>query len=198
MAKTKELRNKGAFKEQFKNALKYLRESGNYMIAVALIFLCGIFLGVLFFDKLGFLDKAISEIVEKVRGLDSIGLVLFILQNNITSAFYGLILGVFLGIFPIINAVLNGVLLGYVVRIVWISSGFKELWRILPHGIFEIPAIFISLSLGIRLGMFIFAKERGKELVERAKNSIIIFVCVILPLLIVAAIIEGLLIAAYR
>src|SRR3989344_4151809 len=91
MAKTKELRNKGAFKEQFKNALKYLRESGNYMIAVALIFLCGIFLGVLFFDKLGFLDKAISEIVEKVRGLDSIGLVLFILQNNITSAFYGFI-----------------------------------------------------------------------------------------------------------
>ena len=36
----------------------------------------------------------------------------------------------------------------------------SDLFRLLPHGIFELPAIFISLGLGLRFGMFIFQKEK--------------------------------------
>jgi uncharacterized membrane protein SpoIIM required for sporulation len=46
--------------------------------------------------------------------------------------------------------------------------------------------------------MFIFAKAKIKELKKRLLNSVIIFVMIVIPLLIVAAIIEGLLILAYR
>jgi len=190
--------NKNSFSRQFREALKYLRESKNYILAVALIFAGGILLGAIFSSQLGFLDEILKQLVDKVRGLDTFGTILFILMNNITSSFYGIIFGIILGIFPILASFSNGVLLGYVMKIVWFDSGAGEFWKILPHGIFELPAVFISLGLGVRLGMFIFSKKKGKDFMERARNSIILFVCIVIPLLIIAAIIEGLLIAAYK
>jgi len=186
------------FKRQFKDALSYLRESRNYILVIATIFLAGILLGFSFYSQLSFLDGILDGLIEKIRGLSTPGIILFIMQNNIKSAFYGLLFGAVLGIFPLMNSLSNGVVLGYVMNGVWVNSGIREFWRILPHGIFELPAIFISLSLGLKLGMFIFQKNKLSELSERARNSMIIFVCIVIPLLIVAAVIEGLLIAAYK
>jgi len=46
------------------------------------------------------------------------------------------------------------------------TDGFLSLWRLLPHGIFELPAVFISLGMGLKIGMFIFQKKK-LELVEK-------------------------------
>lgn len=191
-------KNRNSFRKQFREALKYLGESKNYLVAIVLIFAGGILFGAIFSSKLGFLDEILKQLVDKVHGLDTFGTILFILQNNITSAFYGIVFGVGLGIFPILASFSNGVLLGYVLKIVWFDSGVSEFWKILPHGVFELPAVFISLALGVRLGMFIFSKKKGKGFMERARNSIILFVCIVIPLLIIAAIIEGLLISMYK
>jgi len=40
-------------------------------------------------------------------------------------------------------------------------EGYGILWRLVPHGIFELPAVFISLGLGIKLGTFIFREYRS-------------------------------------
>ncbi|MEI6731787.1 MAG: stage II sporulation protein M, partial [archaeon] len=74
----------------------------------------------------------------------------------------------------------------------------SSFWKIVPHGIFELPAIFVSLGLGIKLGAFVFGPERKKEFVRRALASLKVFVYVVLPLLIIAAIIEGMLIFLYK
>lgn len=186
------------FKKQFFISLDYLRESRNYIWAIALIFVVGIFFGAAYSSNLGFLDDILKGLIDKIEGLDEFGIILFILQNNLKSAFFGMALGLFLGIFPILNCFSNGAVLGYVMKGVWDSHGVAEFWRILPHGVFELPAVFISLSLGLKLGMFIFAKEKGKEFMRRARNSMILFVCVVIPLLIIAAVIEGLLISFYK
>ena len=196
--KTTRGKEKEGFKAQFREAWKYLRESKNYIWAIALIFLGGALLGFVFSGSLGFLDEFLREIVGQIEGLSSFETIIFILQNNLASSFYGILLGVVLGIFPVLNALLNGVLVGYVFKLTWLDSGISEFWKILPHGIFELPAAFISLGLGLRLGMFVFSKHKWKEFMKRARNSIIIFVCVVIPLLIVAAVIEGLLIGAYK
>jgi len=64
----------------------------------------------------------------------------------------------------------------------------------LPHGIFELPAIIISFALGIKLGSFVFAKEPWAELRRFVINCIRIFFFIVIPLLVIAAIIEGILI----
>ncbi len=185
-------------RKQFGKAFAYLRESRNYICAIALVFVCGLFIGFAYSDSFKFLDEFLKQLVSQIKGLNLMDTILFIFRNNMTSAFFGLFLGIVLGIFPLLNVISNGIILGYVMKVVWLDSGVSEFWRILPHGVFELPAVFISLALGLKLGMSIFSKKSRKEFFSRIKNSFIIFVIVVLPLLLVAATIEGILIFLYK
>lgn len=172
----------------------YLLESRRYIYFSAIIFFIFGVLGFAFSSKLGFLDEVIRDLVEKTSGMGGFELILFIFKNNLSSAFFTLFLGIFLGIFPLFNTVVNGVLIGYVFSRVYEISGVLEFWKILPHGIFELPAIFIAIGLGFRLGGLIFSRNLKRDFRERLKSSLYVFLFIILPLLVVAAIIEGLLI----
>ena len=99
-----------------------------------------------------------------------------------------------LGVIPLFVTIANGYVIGVVSKMVVAGSNIVELWRLLPHGIFEIPAILISFALGMKLGTFVFAKKPGEEVINRFRLGLKVFLLIILPLLIIAAIIEGLLI----
>ena len=77
---------------------------------------------------------------------------MFIFLNNIQSAFLGFILGIIFGIIPLTILIVNGYILGFVMNKSVAVEGILIIWRLVPHGIFEIPAILISTSLGIKLG----------------------------------------------
>jgi stage II sporulation protein M len=62
--------------------------------------------------------------------------------------------------------------------------------KLLPHGIFELPAIILALAFGLRIGMFFYSKNPELEFKYRVKNALRVFVFIIVPLLIIAAIIE--------
>jgi stage II sporulation protein M len=115
----------------------------------------------------------------------------FIFFNNIQSSFIGMLFGIILGIFPVIAAVANGYLLGFVAETTAEEAGIFILWRIFPHGIFELPALFISLGLGLKIGTFIFKKNKLKTLAIYLLKSIKVFFYIVVPLLIIAALIEG-------
>lgn len=185
-------------KTQFKEALSYLKESSNYIIITILLFIISGFLGFFYRSELTFLNKVIAEIVIKTQGLNSIEMIFFILQNNLQSSFLAVILGIAFGIIPIINSIFNGTIIGYVLGLAYDIGRISEWWRLLPHGIFELPAMFISISLGMKLGFSIFLskKLRAKEFKRRFYNAMNVFLMIVIPLLIIAAIIEGLLIAA--
>lgn len=176
----------------------FLKDSKKYIYFMAFVFLFGGIIGFAFSNRFGFLDEILRNIVEQVRGKGPIDLMFFIFQNNAKSAFFGLVLGVIFGIFPLINSLGNGVILGYVLSITWQISGIKEFWRLLPHGIFELPAIFISLGLGLRIGMAIFSKKGRANFNETFKKSLWIFLLIVIPLLVLAAIIEGALIVFFK
>ena len=120
-------------------------------------------------------------------------MIFFILQNNVQSALFSLIAGIFLGIPPLLSAVTNGVVIGYVLSKTYEIGGLAIWWRLLPHGIFELPAVFIALGMGMKLGAALFKNK--KEIKDKLYQSINVFLMIILPLLITAAIIEGLLIS---
>ena len=86
---------------------------------------------------------------------------------------------------------INGYVLGFVAYLVVNSDGILVLWRLFPHGIFELPAIFISLGLGLKVGTFIFQKKKFESLKKYSLNSLRVFLFIVLPLLIIASIIEG-------
>ena len=145
-----------------------------------------------------FIERAILEFIDELlsrtENLSWAGLVGFIFFNNLQSSFFGMIFGLAFGIFSVITVVVNGYLLGFVsVRMVE-TQGFAVLWRLLPHGIFELPAVLVSMGLGLKMGTFIFRKNKTKSLKEFFLKSLKAFFFVIIPLLVIAALIESTLI----
>jgi len=139
----------------------------------------------------------VREVLAQTEGMSSLRLIEFIFINNIQSSFMGVVYGFFLGIFPVLASLANGYIIGYVCSSTVSSSGIGSLLSLLPHGIFELPAIFISFGIGIKFGTFIFYKEKMNHFNEFLINSLRVFVFVVLPLLIIAAIIEGSLISIF-
>lgn len=188
--------NKKGFnlKEEYKKSWNYLKESKNFIYIIMAIFFVFVLIG-FFIPAPDSLVKQIlefiEELLEKTQGMSHGELIKFIFLNNLQSSFYGMIFGVLLGIFPMIAAIANGYLLGFVASISVENGGFLILWRLLPHGIFELPAVFISLGLGLKFGMFIFQKRKLESFKEYFFNSLRTFLLIVIPLLIIAGIIEG-------
>ena len=182
----------------FKSGLQHIKTLKNYFLVVFFLFLLitvfGFFFPYFFNEQI---IKLITELLEQTKDLGPLELISFIIANNVKSAFFGMIFGVFFGIIPLGVAVVNGYVLGFVAKKTVAIEGFPILFRLLPHGIFELPAVIISLALGLKLGMFLFVykgKNKSKEFLKWLKDSVRAFVFVIVPLLVIAGIIEGLLI----
>ena len=192
--KMKNKKNPGFIKENYLLSVNFIKES-----KIFIYFITGIFF---LFTMIGFfvpppevisdqILKFIEELLRKTQDLSQFELIRFIFFNNIQSSFFGIILGVFLGLFPVIFAIANGYVLGFVASFSVNVGGIFILWRLFPHGIFELPAIFISLGLGLKIMTFIFEKNKLRTLKIYIKNSLRTFLFIVIPLLIIAAVIEG-------
>ena len=192
---------KFVFRKEFMDGWEYLKKSKNYIYSIILIFF--------FFTLVGFfvsppeeVSKQIFEyiqtLLEKTAGFGLFEMIQFIFFNNLKSSFIGLFSGIFVGLFSLINGILNGYLLGFVSSLSVQEAGIFSLWRIFPHGIFELPAIFISLGLGLKMGSFVFRKKKIPFLRTSILNSVKVFFLIVLPLLLIGSIIEGILIVFSR
>ncbi|MBS3081377.1 stage II sporulation protein M [Candidatus Pacearchaeota archaeon] len=182
---------KREFADLVDDSLSYLGKHMKYVYFVAIVFFASTIFGFVFSAELGFFDELLEEIVDSTQGLDFLELLWFIFSNNITSSLSVLFLGAFFGIFPLFNALFNGAILGYVYSKAASVAGYFVIWRLLPHGLFELPAIFISLGLGIHLGTSFFGANKLKTFKFRLIESIKVFLVIVVPLLALAAIIES-------
>lgn len=191
-------RKRFSLKEEYEKSWRYIEETRNFIYFIVATFLV--------FTLVGFfipapesianqIFKFIEELLEKTSGMSQAELISFILFNNLKSTFTGMIFGVFFGVFPMISAVTNGYVIGFVGAFSVESQGASVLLKLLPHGIFELPAALISIGMGLKLGSFIFQKNIKKAFKEYFWNSLRVFLLVVIPLLIIAAIIEGSLIS---
>ncbi len=191
------MKKKKWFVREYSEVFAYLRESKNFIVFVIGFFLLSAVIGYFISPPEGIYTRLIDymrEMVGLVQGKSLPEMIIFLFMNNVKSSFFGLLFGVLFGVFPVIATFINGYFLGFVSNLTIRSEGVFVLWRILPHGIFELPAVFISFGLGIKLGTFIFQEKSREAFVDYLWNSIRVFLLVILPLLIIAAIIEGILI----
>ena len=123
----------------------------------------------------------------------------YLFLNNLQACAMAVILGLipflFLTAFTlIVNAAVMGAVAA-MYRMMGRSVAVMYLAGILPHGIFELPAILLSISMGLYLCYCLVKRicegryKRG--IVKKAlANSLRTFLCLIIPLLVVAALIE--------
>jgi len=117
-----------------------------------------------------------------------------ILTNNLAVSFAAFATGVAAGLGTAWMMVLNGVLIG-VIGVACFRAGMSlSLWSfIAPHGSLELPAIFIAGGAGLLLGRGLLdpgTLPRREALAEAGGRAIRLLLGVI-PLLIIAGVIEG-------
>ncbi len=192
MAKRNQRKN--FLEENYMRSWQYLKESRIFIYVAVFFFFFFILIGA-FVPAPEIIEARIFEFIEellqKTEGMSHLELVRFLFLNNAQSAFFGMISGIVLGIFSLMVIIVNGYLLGFVAIRTINAEGILTLWRLVPHGIFELPALFISVGLGLKLGSFIFREKKWSSLKDYLSKSLRVFVFIVIPLLIIAALIEG-------
>lgn len=167
---------------------------GAFAILVVLGFLAGLFLD-------GVADKAVegfAQMLENSQIIDDGRINVFrLFLKNLQSVLYTIGMGfipfIFLSAFSL---VINSALLGLFAAL-YVHNGTSllvYLAGILPHGIFELPAIVLGIACGIYICRIItnYVRFNKKGTVGPAVLNVVrVLVLNIVPLLIVAAIVES-------
>jgi stage II sporulation protein M len=176
-----------------------------YSLRFYILFISVLFIGSIALGYMGFLSEIFSEPLEWIQQLSEnikdftqsyplwiIFLAFFavIFLNNSFTCFLDIILGPLIGIFPMFSAFINGGLLGWFAQ----EVGLIIFLKILPHGIIEIPAFLLSAAIGLRLGREVLKRKGERHLKKELRNGLRVFIILILPLLLIAAFIESILI----
>lgn len=144
----------------------------------------------------------LAEILAQKISPDASGFELFfqILLNNLRAGTLFLLFGFIPFLFiPLVGIFINGIQIGLVSSVTLIQG--KSLAKvfflgILPHGIFEIPAILLANTLGLYVSIQILKKimDFDKEkipLVQTVKKTAVVWAAVVIPLVIMGALIEA-------
>jgi stage II sporulation protein M len=169
-----------------------------FVIASVLIFCAAAFTGsfaiIYFPDLANRLQDLLKEFAEMFRGLPRFQLALAIFFNNSLKTLVVILLGPLLGIAPVVFLIMNGAILGAVVPVAAASKGvWSSLMTILPHGVFELPAILMGTSIGLRLGAHACRRWAGtadRSLRSELGDGLRIYFSIIVPLLLLAAAVE--------
>jgi stage II sporulation protein M len=135
-----------------------------------------------------------QKFIENIEGKSELEMVENIFINNYRVCGLLMLTGAF--ILPAIVIIfINGFAMGFVVKLLEIKNHglFFLIKGIVPHGIFELPAIFISAAIGLRIGLSYLTldnKKRVEDVNKAIKEAVLINFLVVLPLLIIAAFVE--------
>jgi stage II sporulation protein M len=183
---------------------RVLREIGPYFVASVVLLAGGVLYGVgtaaVAPEMAGAGMEALREFGGMFLGLPKSRLALAIFLNNAVKTLLAIALGVFGGLLPLIFLLVNGYVIGLVLHF---SIGSDGAWTaflaIAPHGIFELPAILLGTSVGLRLGFRALKRLLGKgemALTAELARGLRFFLVVIAPLLLLSAFIEAFVTAA--
>ena len=184
---------------------RIFRENLNYCLAAFLIFLGSALVGMAltYHDpdfKMKILGPQMVDTIERhemwthsIVGIKPVASSA-IMTNNIGVAFTSFAAGITGGVGTIYMMIFNGLLIGVIGTACWLSGMSLQLWSfVAPHGVLELPAIFISGGAGLRLarGLLFPGFLPRRESVARAGNEAVKLLLGTIPMLVVAGVIEA-------
>ena len=167
----------------------------HYYLFSAAFFTISVISGYVLEAKAPFARQIIQEFVgfaNLLKGVSSFELFVIIFLNNSIKMLFAMLLGVFFGILPLYMLYFNGLVLGITISLVTHARNYTvAVAGILPHGVFEIAAMIIASSYGLWLGASLIQRLKKDPKVQLPiKRALKIYGMIVIPLLLVAALIE--------
>lgn len=117
-----------------------------------------------------------------------------IMTNNISVGFLTFAFGITAGLGTIYMLIFNGLMLGVIGMACHLSGMSLKLWEfVAPHGVLELPAIFIAGGAGLRIaaGLLFPGYLPRKESLVRAGTEAVQLLLGSIPILVIAGVIEA-------
>jgi uncharacterized membrane protein SpoIIM required for sporulation len=117
-----------------------------------------------------------------------------IMTNNMSVGFTTFALGITAGLGTIYMMAFNGLMIGVIGMACWLSGMSVQLWSfVAPHGVLELPAIFIAGGAGLRIaqGLLFPGVLPRRDSLAQAGLEAVQLVLGTIPILIVAGLIEA-------
>lgn len=140
------------------------------------------------------MTEMVQAVTGNYQGLAGGTLFFNILVQNMVASILVLVSGVIVGILPVFAIGSNGFGLGVLYRQAVEVSGYpKAVLKVLPYGVFGIPALLIAASFGLWFGVKVVRRMRGREdtlLRFHVEHAFRRYFAIVFPLLVVGAAIE--------
>ncbi|TAJ44879.1 stage II sporulation protein M [Methanofollis fontis] len=174
------------------------QEFAIYLAVAVVVFLLGIGAG---YAVMASGDPAAEQLIEMVKEGVFAGILddtpamiaLKIFLNNLQACLVLFLGGATFGILTLFILISNGVVIGVFAGEILDRVGLSGLaLGLIPHGIFELPALFISAALGLSLARSLLAELSGMgDAAADAARMGGLFLRIVVPLLALAAVIEA-------
>jgi len=159
-------------------------------LALAL-FGVGILVGLLVPSAFSSALQRILALGHTLDGFSYFRTVSFIWFRNVLTTFVQALLGTFFGLLPGIASFYNGGIVGSAFRSAGSESAPALILALAPHGLFELPAAFLAWALGFWCASALSHSRRSRILPRRLSRSVTMLLVFVVPLLLVAALLEA-------
>ena len=189
----------------WKDYPEVFRRNWNYILGAVLVFAASAIVGAALTwqnpdFKLAILGPGMVKTIEKremwthsILGLKPLASSA-IMTNNIGVSFTTFAMGITGGLGTLYLVSFNGLLIGVIGMACHLSGMSLKLWGfVAPHGVLELPAIFIAGGAGFRIaaGLLFPGYLPRRESLVRAGNDAVKLILGTIPMLIVAGVIES-------
>lgn len=179
-------------KKIYRPPLELIAAAAPEILIAAGLFGGGLLVGLNWPEHFGFLQKTVDELMGRFRNLRALEFIFQIFLNNLIATYLVSCLIVLFGIVPAFAAAANGILVGWVLAVTPAMGIAEAAAALAPHGLFEIPAVSIAWGIGIWRGLGHRISTRfAAGALQRWRMANRVFFTVVVPLLLIAAVIEA-------
>jgi len=175
----------------FGNQADYVRSLIPAYAIALLIFVFSLAAGYSF-GSFDILEAYLETLPSGIQDYDLVQFLMFIIGNNVFNGFLWIVLGYVFSFPSLYLSALNGFVIGNISHTMILESSLSfVLVGLIPHGIIEIPTLLLCSAMGMGLGYSLINRLRGRgslrlELIKAMR----LFITRILPLIVLAAVIE--------
>ena len=144
--------NPGLLKAFYTDALKAIAEARNSIFIAMALYCCAIIAGWAYADNLAFLEEQVKKLAAQFAGKNAIAFIFKIFLHNLIATYVAMCVVILFGVVPTIIAVFNGLILGWIIATAQERAEINIWMMIIPHGIFEWPAMIIAWGIGLWRG----------------------------------------------